>query len=36
VLYRLVRTGMTPMLSGMPHGRNGEGNASITPKVDLL
>jgi hypothetical protein len=24
------------MLSGMSHGRNGEGNASITIKVDLL
>jgi hypothetical protein len=36
LLSLLVRKGMTPMLSGMPHGRNGEGDASITAKVDLL
>jgi hypothetical protein len=36
LLSLLVRRGMTPMQSGMPYGRNGEGNASITAKVDLL
>jgi hypothetical protein len=36
VLYLLVRKGVAPALSGVPDGRNYEGNTSITAKIDLF
>jgi NAD(P)-dependent dehydrogenase (short-subunit alcohol dehydrogenase family) len=36
ILYLLVRKGITPALSGVPDGRNHEGNTSITARIDLF
>jgi len=36
LLYVLVRKGLMPVLSGVPDGRNCEGNMLISPRIDLF